>query len=72
MQLYYYSAKKYKTPTPEDTGATPKYDIRELRIRPEKLAKRYQDQDKEANATKAQQDNAHQQKSDNSTHEWTI
>ena len=45
-QLYYNAAKKYKTPTPQDTGSELKYDIRELRIPPEKLTKWYQEQEK--------------------------
>ena len=47
MQLYYNAAKKYKTPTPPNTGIALKYDIRELRLRPEKLTKWYQEQEEE-------------------------
>ena len=46
MQLYYNAAKKYKTPTPPDDGRVIKYDLRELRLRPEKRAKGYQEQEK--------------------------
>ena len=39
MQLYYNAAKKYTTPIPPVTGGMFKYEIRKLRIRPEKLTK---------------------------------
>ena len=66
---YYNAAKMYKTPTTSDTGkrlnmTSGNYStVRELN-------KRYQDQDQETEATQAQQDNAHQQKSYNSTQEY--
>ena len=46
-QLFYNAAKKYKTPTPPGTGGERKYDIRELRIRPENLTKWYKEQEGE-------------------------
>ena len=53
MQRYYNAAKKYKTPTPPDTlGGELKYDIRELRLRPEKLAKWYQEQEQDQGGNK--------------------
>ena len=55
MQLYYKAAKKYKKPTPAETGARLKYDVQELRLHPEKLQKRYQEQEQEA---KQQEQNA--------------
>ena len=36
MHLYYNAGNKYKTPTPQDTGGGLKYDLRELRLHPEK------------------------------------
>ena len=54
MELYYIDAKKYKTPTPPETGAKLKYDIQELRIRQEKLATWPQDhEEKEADPHQA-------------------
>ena len=47
IQRYYNAAKKYKTPTPPGTGGERKYDIRELRIRPENLTKWYKEQEGE-------------------------
>ena len=47
MQLYYNASKKYKKPTPDETGARLKYDMREIRRRPEKPQKRYQEQEQE-------------------------
>ena len=67
-QLYYNDAKKYKKPAPSDTGAILKYDIRELRRRPEKLTKWHQEQETEV--TQAQQDKEKRQKPDNATQEW--
>ena len=52
MQLYYNASKPYKTPTPQDTGGELKYDIRELRLRPENLTKWYQEQEQEKNMRK--------------------
>ena len=47
MQLYYNAAKKYKVPTPQKVGRKLKYDIFEIRLHPEKLAKWYQEQEQE-------------------------
>ena len=47
MQLYYNGAKKYKKPTPTETGKILKYGVRELRLHPEKLTQRYQNQETE-------------------------
>ena len=47
-QLYYNAAEKYKHPIPADTGTRLKYDIRELRLRPERLTKAFQEQEQEA------------------------
>ena len=44
MQSCDNAAKKYKAPTPSETGKTLKYDIQELRLHPGKLTNRYQDQ----------------------------
>ena len=44
MQLCYNAAKKYKRPIPAETGKRLKYDIDELRLRPEKLTNAFQDQ----------------------------
>ena len=56
MRLYYNAAKKYKKPIPADTGARLKYDIKELRLHPEKLTKAFQEQEQEA---KEQQETKH-------------
>ena len=49
MQLYYTAAKKYKKPIPADNGARLKYDIKELRLHPEKLTKSFQEHQQESN-----------------------
>ena len=56
MHIYYNSAKKYKQPIPADTGTRLKYDIRELRLRPERMTKLFQEQEQE---TKAPQETRH-------------
>ena len=59
MQLYYNAAEKYKQPIPAETGARLKYDIKELRLRPEKVAQSYQKLELEReteNPREAQQD----------------
>ena len=53
----YNASKKYKPPTPQDTGRVLKYDLRELRPRPEKLNKWYQEQEQEKEQWKEQEDN---------------
>ena len=53
MQLYYIESAKYKVPSPAETGATLKYDIQELRLKPGKLTKRYEDREAEENAPHA-------------------
>ena len=55
MHLYYNPAKKYKKPIPPETGARLKYDIKELRLRPEKLTEEYQEQEQDKK-TKTLQD----------------
>ena len=45
-KLYYNAAKKYKKPIPAETGRNLKYDIKDLRKRPEKLTQSYQEQQK--------------------------
>ena len=39
MQLYYNAARKYRQPIPPERGGGLKYDIVEIRLRPEKLTK---------------------------------
>ena len=57
IQLYYNTEKKYITPTPSETGKKIKYDIPELRIRPEKLTKRHRYQEeKDASAHQESRD----------------
>ena len=55
---------------PHQTQGALKYGIREIRLRPGKLAKRYRDQDQEKEAAKEKQSNAHRQTSGNATQEW--
>ena len=50
MQIYN-AAKKYKHPIPAETGARLKYDIKELRLRPEKLTKSYHAQEEKETKT---------------------
>ena len=47
MKLYNNAAKKYKQPIPAETGARLQYDIKELRLRPEKISQSYQEQGQE-------------------------
>ena len=47
MQLYYIAAKKCKNPTPEEAGARLNYGIQDIRLRPGKMQKRYQEQEQE-------------------------
>ena len=71
MQLYYNTAKKYKTPTPKDTGGDLQYDIRELRLRPEKLTNWYQEEEREsAKAKESNKESHHRENTDNATQEW--
>ena len=58
MKLYYNAAKKDKKPIPSETGARLKYDIEELRIRPEKLTKGWQEYEK-GKETKELQEGQH-------------
>ena len=53
-------SKEIKTPTPSDTGEELRYDIRDLRLHPEKLTTWYQEQEQEAARTRTPQRNAHQ------------
>ena len=70
-QLRYNASTKYKTPTPQDTGWELKYDILELRLHPEKLAKWYQEQEHEAEKAKESNKETQQQgQTDNATQEW--
>ena len=50
MQLYYIRFNIYKTPIPMGTGGILKYDLQELRLRPGKLTKFYQDPELRAHA----------------------
>ena len=56
MQLYYNSAKKYKQPIPADAGLRLKYDIKEIRLHPEKLTRSFQEKEQEA---KGEQETIH-------------
>ena len=55
MQLYN-ADKKYKKPIPSDTGTRLKYDIKEIRLHPGKLAKAFQEYEQE---TDEQQETQH-------------
>ena len=57
-QRYYKAAEKYKNPMPEETWERLKYDIRELRLRPGKLAKRYKEKENDIGRTGKEQRNA--------------
>ena len=59
MQSYYNAAKKYKKPTPSETGARLKYDVNVLLLRPEKLKQEYRKREQESeteNLQEAQQE----------------
>ena len=57
-KLYYNAAEKYKHPIPAVTGARLKYEIKELRVRPEKLTESYQEQE-QAKETATLQESRH-------------
>ena len=69
MTLYYNAAKKYKTPTLQDTGGDLN-DIRELRLRPEKLAIWYQEPENEETKARGEKEIHQQEKINNETQEW--
>ena len=68
-QLYYNAEKTRKVPIAAETGAQLKYDIREPRIRPERLTKWHQCREDEA---LAQQDGDRQRKKETDIQDWTL
>ena len=68
MKRYYNAAKKYKAPIPSETGEKLKYDIHELRIRPELFDKWHQcrDDEKKCKAGRRKE----KTKKENETQDW--
>ena len=56
-------------PTPSETGAKLKYDIRELRLRPERITKWYKGLEDEEYA---QQEKGNQKKKENDAQDWAL